>query len=510
MSTISNHNYFYSLSTIRSALERAISSVSDNISCYCADPVSDFTRNRKLCCSDLIHYILHLSNKTIQSDMMDYFSDIDDMPSASAVSQQRHKCKPEAFKRVFSLFTSYFTNYKTYNGYYLLACDGSDINISHNPKDKTTYHINTSATRGYNQLHLNALYDVLNGIYVDVNIDTAAKTHECGALEEMIENHQYPQNSIIICDRGYEKYNLMASCIEKNQKFIIRVKDIHSNGILSTMHFEDTAFDTHITKRMTYLQTNETKDNEIYTLLVNASASFDYLPADHDYYEMNLRAVRFKITDDTYECLLTNLTEDEMTFEELKEIYHLRWGIETSFRDLKYTVGMLYFHSSNQQLIRQEIYASLTLFNFSRIIINNTPPDQKEEWKYHYKVNFKTALTNIRLYLDGKLTEAELAKRIKKFLSPIRPGRKYSRNVKAQSAKTSSYYAAQRHKYKSVVAQKQVIKKSSDDRDVFVMQKIQCKQLKQQQSQGKSNLYIDYYPQLQYILLILNDHQCLT
>lgn len=234
----------------------------------------------------------------------------------------------------------------------------------------------------------------------------------------------------------------MASCIEKNQKFIIRVKDIHSNGILSTMHLDDTAFDTHITKRVTYLQTNETKDNEIYTLLVNVSAPFDYLTADQDYYEMNLRAVRFKITDDTYECLLTNLSEDEMTFEEFKEIYHLRWGIETSFRDLKYTVGMLYFHSSSQQLIRQEIYASLTLFNFSRIIINNTPPVQKAEWKWHYKVNFKTAVTNIRLYLDKKIDEKELTKRIKKFLSPIRPGRKYSRNVKPQSAKTSSYYAA--------------------------------------------------------------------
>ena len=184
----------------------------------------------------------------IQSDMMNYFSDVDDLPSASAFSQQRCKCRPEAFKRVFSLFTSYFTNYKTYNGYYLLACDGSDINISHNPKDKTTYHINTSATRGYNQLHLNALYDVLNGIYADVNIDTAAKTHECDALEKMIENRQYPVDSIIICDRGYEKYNLMACCIEKHQKFIIRVKDIHSNGILSTIHLDDAAFDTNITK----------------------------------------------------------------------------------------------------------------------------------------------------------------------------------------------------------------------------------------------------------------------
>ena len=442
MSAISNNNYYYFASTIYSALEKSISSVSENIACYSADPVSDFTRNRKLGCSELIHYILHLSNKTIQSDMMDYFSDMDDMPSASAISQQHYKCRPEAFKRVFSLFTSYFTNYKTYNGYYLLACDGSDINISHNPKDKTTYHISTSATRGYNQLHLNALYDVLNGIYADVNIDTAAKTHECGALEEMIESHQYPENSIIICDRGYEKYNLMACCIEKNQKFIIRVKDIHSNGILSTMHLDDAAFDTHITKRVTYLQTNETKDNELYTILVNESAPFDYLPADHDWYEMNVRAVRFKITEDTYECLLTNLTEDEMPFEEFKEIYHLRWGIETSFRDLKYTVGLLYFHSSDQKLIRQEIYTSLTLFNFSRIIVNNSTPVQKAEWKWHYKVNFKTAVTNIRLYLDGKINEEELEKRIKKFLTPIRPERKYSRNVKSQSCKTPSYYAA--------------------------------------------------------------------
>ena len=78
------------------------------------------------------------------------------------------------------------------------------------------------------------------------------------------------------------------------------------------------------------------------------------------------------------------------------------------------SIVMLYFHSSNQQLIRQEIYACLTLFNFSRIIINNTPPDQKEEWKYHYKVNFKTAITNIRLYLDEKIDEKELTKRIKK------------------------------------------------------------------------------------------------
>lgn len=441
MSTISDTNYYYSVSTIKQALDKAIASVTDNIDCYSVHAGKDFTRNRKMSCGDLIRFIFQLSNKTVQSTLLTAFPDIDSMPSASAVCQQRHNLTASAFQRIFSIFTGFFQNYKTWNGYYLLACDGSDINISHNEKDKSTYHIPTTATRGYNQLHLNALFDVLNGTYVDVNIDTASKTRECDALEEMIKDHQYTEKSVIICDRGYEKYNLIATCIEKKQKFIIRVKDIGSNGMLARLNLPDTSFDLPITKVITRLQTHETKSDGKYAILMN-QAPFDYLPIEQDYYEMNLRVIRFKITEDTYECLVTNLNEEEMKTEEFKDIYHLRWEVENSFRDLKYTIGMLYFHSSNQELIRQEIYASLTLFNFSKLILNNTPPEQKSSWKYSYKSNFKTAVTNIRLFIEGKIEEEELRKRIKKFLIPIRPGRKYGRTMKGQSAKTPSYYAA--------------------------------------------------------------------
>lgn len=43
MSAISNNNYYYSASTIHSALEKAVSSLSENVACYSSDPVSDFT-----------------------------------------------------------------------------------------------------------------------------------------------------------------------------------------------------------------------------------------------------------------------------------------------------------------------------------------------------------------------------------------------------------------------------------------------------------------------------------
>ena len=319
-------NYYYSPSSIRAGLDRAVSYVSDNIACYCTDPGIAFTRNRKLGCEALIHYLIQLSDRSVSSNLMNHYDFIEDMPSASAVCQQRYKLESLAVKRVFSLFTNSFENYKTYKGYYLLACDGSDINICHNPKDKDTYYIQTSATKGYNQLHLNALYDVLNNIYRDVYIDTARKNNECNALSKMIINRQYPDQSIVICDRGYEKYNLMATFIENGQKFIIRVKDIGSNGILSTLDLPDDSFDTHIRKIITRINNSETISSGLYAVLMNSSP-FDYIDFENEYYEMNLRVLSFKITEDTYECLVTNLSEDEMSTEEFKDIYHLRWNV---------------------------------------------------------------------------------------------------------------------------------------------------------------------------------------
>ena len=434
-------NYYYSPSSIRAGLDRAVNLISDNIACYCTDPGIAFTRKRKMNCAALIHYLIRLSDRSINSDLMNHYEFIEDRPSASAICQQRYKLDSLAVKRVFRLFTDSFDNYKTYNGYYLLACDGSDINICHNPKDKDTYYIQTSATKGYNQLHLNALYDVLNNIYQDVYVDTAKKSNECNALTQMIHSRQYPDKSIIICDRGYEKYNLIAAFIENNQKFIIRVKDIGSNGILSTLDLPNESFDTHIRKIVTRINNSETTHNGLYAVLMNNSP-FDYIDFENEYYEMNLRVLRFKITEDTYECLVTNLTEDEMNEDEFKVIYHLRWNEEGAFRDLKYTIGMLYFHSANQELIRQEIYASLILHNYCRFLVNNTPPPHNKKWKWRYKTNFKLAVTNIRRYMNDEINEEELIRRIIKFLIPIRPGRSYSRNVRPQSCKTPSYYTA--------------------------------------------------------------------
>ena len=417
---------------ILNVFNRSIKMVCNNIACYCSDPASDFTRKRKLTAETLIHFIIQMQSKSLNSELCEYFTDLNFLPTSSALSQQRDKLDISAFQRIMYLFVNAFDDYKTWKGYHILACDGSDVNIAYDEKDVDTKKQNGN-NKPFSQLHINGLYDCINHVFWDTSIDTAAKTRECAALMEMIMKHNYPINSIITADRGYEKYNLMACCIENNQKFLIRTKDINVySSILSNLNLPDEEFDLNVTKILTRTQTNETKANkQKYTFISNKS-EFNYF-GTKEFYKMSLRVVRFKITDDTYECLVTNLTRDEFNLAELKKMYHMRWDIETAFKVLKYIIGMISFHSKKRNFIQQEIYSAILLHCLTNIIADRIQIEQSDRRKHDYKVNLSTAVTNMRLWLRKVIGTDELVKRIKKYLAPVRPDRKYQRNMKPKS-----------------------------------------------------------------------------
>lgn len=43
------------------------------------------------------------------------------------------------------------------------------------------------------------------------------------------------------------------------------------------------------------------------------------------------RVVRFKISEDTYETIVTNLDREEFPLEEIKKLYHMIWGHRDQF-----------------------------------------------------------------------------------------------------------------------------------------------------------------------------------
>jgi IS4 transposase len=82
------------------------------------------------------------------------------------------------------------------------------------------------------------------------------------------------------------------------------------------------------------------------------------------FYPIKLRVVRFKISDDSFETIITNLDSEKFPPNKIKELYHLRWGVETSFRELKYAIGLISFHSKKVEHITQEIFARLVMYDY--------------------------------------------------------------------------------------------------------------------------------------------------
>ena len=118
---------------------------------------------------------------SLSVDVSDYFTSSNiDIPSISAVSQRRDLLYPEIFKSI--------------NGYYILAQDGSDINLPF-------WHDDTQISYGQDsivcQYHLNALYDCINHVFWESRIDLPTKKSEKSALIDFINHRNYPKNWII-------------------------------------------------------------------------------------------------------------------------------------------------------------------------------------------------------------------------------------------------------------------------------------------------------------------------
>ena len=279
----------------------------------------------------------------------------------------------------------------------------------------------------FNQLHLNALYDLQSRRYVDALIQEPYEENESFAMIEMIKKLTANQKTIIMADRGYETYNIFANIQERGLFYLIRIKDTSKKGSISGSLSLPVSceFDEEIELIMTRKQKfYKTKG---YKYLSNSSP-FDFLDSENLFYTLHLRLTQFQLENGVYECIASNLDKEEFPPEKIKELYHMRWGIETSFRELKYTIGLTNLHSKNVEYICQEIYAKLILYNFCEIILANIILEERNR-KYTYQLNYTMAIQICRHYLRQTFVTIDVEGLIKKELSPQRPHRQYQRRV---------------------------------------------------------------------------------
>ena len=424
---------------IKQILFSEINALLDQRDRFLVNPLSDFTRTKKLSFEQTILFPMIAASGDIANELLDFIGE-ENLPLPSAMVQRRNQVKPEAFIELFNRFTSHMPLSKTFNGYQLVACDGSRINLPYNPSDEYSFMQCISGRKGINQVHLNALYDTLNDTFIDAQIQSVHSMDEKRACCHFLDKYaDLDLKRIYIADRGYASYNVFAHAIHNRQLFLIRVSESYAKGICPDDHtfLLDEQVDKEISLNIGRRRSKKFVQLENYHYL-SSSRNYDYAaPMTSEIDTLKLRILKFPISESTYEYIVTNLPMHMFTSEMIKRIYFLRWNEETAFRHLKYAGNMVHLHSLKKEFIIQEIYAKLTLYNFSSFINSSVENAERRTGKYLYVKNHTQVQKLCIRFLKRKIQDIKSL--IVRYLVPVRPGRTFGRNLRRQSADTLAY-----------------------------------------------------------------------
>lgn len=415
--------------TLKTRLLSAIEWLTDNREILAKNPDRDFTRNRKLNAFTLIHYILSHTAESLPKDIYSYckLNGIASPPTKGAVVQQRSKLREGAFKALFDRFNSLCHDSRTLYGYKVYAFDGTSLNIARNPDSPSYFE-----KQDYNQLLAVALYDVLNRTYLDFEIETKPKSYEVEIATRILERNSLAAGTIILADRYYPSNNFIEHLNRSGVKYVLRSKS--SNTFKEINSLPDTELDVDLHHQVRTTQTKEDREafrnGEAVYVALHSSANrdrshWDFEPICDIYY----RCVKVRVGNSLV-TLITNLPRDRFSPAMLADLYRMRWEIETSYRDLKYSIGITSLHARREDYARQEICAKFVMFNLCQRIAREagTVPDSCH--KNRKKVNITVAIDIARdFFRDLRDTSTDILDRISRHIEAYRPGRKDARNT---------------------------------------------------------------------------------
>ena len=316
-----------------------------------------------------------------------------------------------------------------------MACDGSAADIFRDPDDAGTFfEPNGKSTKGFNQIHINTLFSIMDKKFIDLLIQPARKRNEYSAFCQMVDHAQPDVPNIYICDRGYASYNDFAHVMEHGQFFLIRCTDAKTEKLLGFSLDGIKELDYHVERILSRSQSKKKclhpERAEQYRCVCR-DVPMDYITDEHPEYAMTLRIVRIELSDGCFENLITNLPDLEFDFDDFKDLYHLRWNEETAYRDLKYPLCLRAFHSKKYEYIIQEVWARAILYNFCSEIAMQVEIPEKNR-KYKYQINYSEAIKICRDHLrihDGA-ARLDVEGLIAQNTEPVRPGRTFARQAR--------------------------------------------------------------------------------
>lgn len=370
-----------------------------------------FTRKRKLSFRQTILYILGGTKKGLQAGLHIFFKEIKEERETytkQAFSKGRQRIKPEAFLELFQAARDGFyqvPDCRLFQGYRVSAIDGTKYNLPNTDELRSIY----GEQPGSHQVQAigSCLYDVLNGVLLDVSLEpyrTSERTLAVRHIDALCEMpcHKQIQKEILMMDRGYPSAELLRVIQAKNLFYLMRCSTEFIRAI--TLRSNDSI----VTHRFCTLKE-----------------------------DIRLRVIRYRLPNDRIEILITNLLE--MPYEDIVALYRLRWKIESKYDDLKNKLQIENFSGSLPIVIQQDFYATMFLSNLVAGMLSdsadeiNNGHDRSPSNQYQYVPNISMAISIAKMELyqvmlcdsnrkRKKLFRAML-QRLSQSVIPIRPDR---------------------------------------------------------------------------------------
>lgn len=282
----------------------------------------DFKRTRKLTFSDVIMYTIGNTRSPLELEAQRFSKYLTaNEISGAALCKARQKIKYTAFEELF------------------------EQTAASAPRDK--------------QFHAVSTFDVLNEMFIrsKFHFGTADERELAGKMIDAVaqEESYKDEPQIWIFDRGFPSLSLIQKLLEHRLYFVMRV----SSSFL---------------KEVNAFRKSKYVDRVIHIEYSEHRAAHNHMHAE-GISQFDLRCVRIKLSSGKEEILVTNLDRKDFPKRDIKEIYCLRWGIETGFNYLKNAVFVEEFVSKTENGLAQDYFVSLLVYNFATCICGSMHPD---------------------------------------------------------------------------------------------------------------------------------------
>ena len=357
-----------------------------------------FIRDRKMTQKEYTAFILSQRSCTSYIETIRFFTiwlknDFKTI-SSQGIGKQRMFIDPKVFIDMYECFIdelySKFSGFSKFQGYIIGACDGSIVDLPNVTLTREEFPVDDENLLKEKRIRarVSCILDVHSKHILTAKI-VETTVNEIDLAIEHLENLRQRLDItklITIYDRGYPSIELMTKIIDLNSKFLIRLpKNVFIHQI----------------KQM------KSNDEIIQINMINSRLNnFDDENLKEKARKMGRLEIRIALVDigkDEPEILATNLTPEEFTTEDLKELYKKRWTVETGFDRLKNLIEIEDFSGIRRPIIEQDFYAHLFVYNLAMTIKNHAEnnitrtPRNKEE-KIIYQSNFAKITGNIYLF----------------------------------------------------------------------------------------------------------------